>query len=117
MPDHTNTPLLGKKPPVSRPKYQRRRSSFEASAYNSAGRSLSFSKKHLLEEDANLPGLNILQMLCLTVCMAGVQFTCKLYLYLCSLSLKQTLTPDIMIASLYNRDCGIIVSKMSIQDP
>lgn len=86
MPDHLNTPLLGKKPPVSRPQYQRRRSSFEASAYNSAGRSLSFNKKQLLDEDANLPGLNILQMLCLTVCMAGVQFTCKSYLYLCYMS-------------------------------
>ncbi|GAA5803675.1 hypothetical protein HPULCUR_009158 [Helicostylum pulchrum] len=103
MPDHTNTPLLGKKPPVSRPKYQRRRSSFEASAYNSAGRSLSFSKKHLLEEDANLPGLNILQMLCLTVCMAGVQFTWTVELsygtpYLLSLDLSKEMTALVWLA-------------------
>ncbi|KAI8646140.1 hypothetical protein BD408DRAFT_21555 [Parasitella parasitica] len=74
---NTKTPLLaGKKPPLSRPKAHRRRSSFEASTYNSAGRSLSYSKK-AQEDDANIPGLSLLKILTLTLCMAGVQFTCK----------------------------------------
>lgn len=82
MPEpNTKTPLLaGKKPPLSRPKAQRRRSSFEASTYNSAGRSLSYSKK-AQEEDTSVPGLDLLKILTLTICMAGVQFTCKLYLF------------------------------------
>lgn len=82
MPEpNTKTPLLaGKKPPLSRPKAQRRRSSFEASTYNSAGRSLSYSKK-TQEEDTSVPGLDLLEILTLTICMAGVQFTCKLYLF------------------------------------
>lgn len=98
MPENTQTPLLGKKPPVSRPKNQRRRSSFEASTYNSSGRALSYTKKkQVLDEDSNIPGLNLLQMLCLTVCMAGVQFTCKLLL----LFFYIFLGPDIIIISFY----------------
>lgn len=83
MPEpNTKTPLLaGKKPPVSRPKAHRRRSSFEASTYNSAGRSLSYSKK-AQEEDTGTPGLSLWKILTLTVCMAGVQFTCKSFVYL-----------------------------------
>lgn len=78
MLDNSKTPLLGKKPPTSRPKNHRRRSSFEASTYNSAGSSLSYSKKkQVLDEDASVPGLTLLQILTLTICMAGVQFTCK----------------------------------------
>lgn len=80
MPDNSKTPLLGgKKPPVSRPKAHRRRSSYEASTYNSGAmsRSLSYTKKQVLEEDQHIPGLNLLQLLTLTICMAGVQFTCK----------------------------------------
>lgn len=80
MPEpNTKTPLLaGKKPPVSRPKAHRRRSSYEASTYNSAGRSLSYSKK-AQEEDTSTPGLSLWKILTLTVCMAGVQFTCKFF--------------------------------------
>lgn len=82
MPEpNTKTPLLaGKKPPVSRPKAQRRRSSYEASTYNSAGRSLSYSKK-AQEEDTSTPGLSLWKILTLTVCMAGVQFTCKFFFF------------------------------------
>jgi solute carrier family 45 protein 1/2/4 len=77
MTDNSKTPLLGKKPPVSRPKAHRRRSSYEASTYNAVGRSLSYTKKQVLEEDNNIPGLSLLKLLTLTICMAGVQFTCK----------------------------------------
>lgn len=81
MTDNSKTPLLGKKPPVSRPKAQRRRSSYEASTYNSAGRSMSYTKKQVLEEDNNIPGLSLMKLLTLTICMAGVQFTCKYVLF------------------------------------
>jgi hypothetical protein len=79
MPEaNPKTPLLGgRKPPLSRPKYQRRRSSFEASTYNSAGKSLSYSKGPQ-DEDTTIPGLSLWKILTLTICMAGVQFTCKL---------------------------------------
>ncbi|KAG2198769.1 hypothetical protein INT47_010555 [Mucor saturninus] len=103
MPD-TKTPLLGKKPPTSRPKNQRRRSSFEASTYNSAGRSLSYSKKkQLLDEDASIPGLTLLQILTLTICMAGVQFTWTVELsygtpYLLSLDLSKEMTALVWLA-------------------
>lgn len=70
------------KPPVSRPKYKRRRSSFDASTYNSAGHSpayvrsaaSSFHERLSLADD---PGLSLSKILGLTICMAGVQFTCK----------------------------------------
>lgn len=83
MPDNSKTPLLGKKPPTSRPKNHRRRSSFEASTYNSAGSSLSYSKKKQVLDDASVPGLTLLQILTLTICMAGVQFTCKSPFFFC----------------------------------
>ncbi|KAG1445103.1 hypothetical protein G6F56_010030 [Rhizopus delemar] len=71
------TPLLSsKKPPVSRPRNQRRRSSFEASTYNSAGQAPSYVKEstNSIEVDVS-SGLGLFQLLLLTVCMAGVQFT------------------------------------------
>ena len=72
------TPLLQgqqHKPPVSRPKYKRRRSSFDPSTYHSTGQSLPYVKSsHLKTAD---PGLTLVQLLGLTICMAGVQFTCK----------------------------------------
>lgn len=104
MPEpNTKTPLLaGKKPPVSRPKAHRRRSSFEASTYNSAGRSLSYSKK-AQEEDTSTPGLSLWKILTLTVCMAGVQFTWTVELsygtpYLLSLDLSKELTALVWLA-------------------
>lgn len=104
MPDNAKTPLLGKKPPVSRPKAHRRRSSYEASTYNAAGgRSLSYTKKQVLDEDSNIPGLSLLKLLTLTVCMAGVQFTWTVELsygtpYLLSLDLSKELTALVWLA-------------------
>ncbi|OBZ89630.1 General alpha-glucoside permease [Choanephora cucurbitarum] len=107
MPEpNSKTPLLNgsgnRKPPVSRPKAHRRRSSFEASTYNSAGRSLSYQKLTDLD-DANVPGLNLLQILTLTICMAGVQFTWTVELsygtpYLLSLDLSKELTALVWLA-------------------
>lgn len=79
---HYNTSSGDSKPPVSRPKYKRRRSSFDASTYNSAGQSPGYVKSaassiHEQQTASSDPGLNLLQILGLTVCMAGVQFTCK----------------------------------------
>lgn len=84
------TPLLQQQqqqqqahPPVSRPKYKRRRSSFDASTYNSTGQSLGYVKPpsvHTIDRQDNTkaePGLTLVQILGLTICMAGVQFTCK----------------------------------------
>lgn len=101
MPDNSKTPLLqNKKPPVSRPKAHRRRSSFEASTYNSAGRSISYTKNQVLEEDASIPGLTLLKILTLTICMAGVQFTCKSFSVLfCVCCFSVCLITDIMIIS------------------
>lgn len=74
------------RPPVSRPKNKRRRSSFDASTYNSTGQSPGYlrSASSSLHDSNGLqpvehvaPGLTLYQMLSLTVCMAGVQFTCK----------------------------------------
>lgn len=71
------TPLLsGRKPPVSRPKNRRRRSSFEASTYNSTA-AINYVREPTTQERSG-PGLTLVQLLALTVCMAGVQFTCKL---------------------------------------
>ncbi|KAI8350159.1 major facilitator superfamily domain-containing protein [Blakeslea trispora] len=107
MPEpNSKTPLLSgssnRKPPVSRPKAHRRRSSFEASTYNSAGRSLSYQKLSDLD-DASVPGLNLLQILTLTICMAGVQFTWTVELsygtpYLLSLDLSKELTALVWLA-------------------
>ena len=86
------TPLIGShqqqqynstpKPPVSRPKYKRRRSSFDAATYNSAGQSPGYvrsSAASSYHEPLTLSdsGLNLSKLLALTICMAGVQFTCK----------------------------------------
>lgn len=69
------SPLLQQnKPPVSRPKYKRRRSSFDPSTYNSIG---TVPDAIANQETTRESGLNLLQILGLTVCMAGVQFTCK----------------------------------------
>lgn len=78
----STTTTTTNKPPVSRPKYKRRRSSFDASTYNSAGHSpayvrsaaSSFHERLSLADD---PGLSLSKILGLTICMAGVQFTCK----------------------------------------
>ena len=94
----TKAPLLGQhqqqqqqhhynttaRPPVSRPKYKRRRSSFDASTYNSAGQSPGYvrsSAASSFHEPLTLtdPGLSLSKILGLTVCMAGVQFTCKCF--------------------------------------
>lgn len=79
MPEaNAKTPLLNKKPPVSRPKNLRKRSSFDATTYNSAGGgNLSYSKDKKGAVDQTIPGLDLIKLLTLTVCMAGVQFTCK----------------------------------------
>ncbi|KAG2224782.1 hypothetical protein INT45_005306 [Circinella minor] len=114
------TPLIGSqqqqqqqynttpKPPVSRPKYKRRRSSFDASTYNSAGQSPSYvrsSAASSYHEPLTLsdPGLNLSKLLALTICMAGVQFTWTVELsygtpYLLSLNLSKELTALVWIA-------------------
>lgn len=82
MPEiNSKTPLISK-PPVTRPKHKRRRSSFEASTYNSTGQAPSYVKEPLSDLESITPGLNLLQLLSLTVCMAGVQFTCMFSYYL-----------------------------------
>ncbi|KAI8341094.1 hypothetical protein BC941DRAFT_200761 [Chlamydoabsidia padenii] len=77
----SKAPLLNHsgKPPVHRPKYSRKRSSFEASTYNSTS-ALGYIKQSAPQEPSD-PGLSLIQMLILTVCMAGVQFTCKKHSY------------------------------------
>ncbi|KAI9266917.1 major facilitator superfamily domain-containing protein [Phascolomyces articulosus] len=97
------TPLLQQqhKPPVSRPKYRRRRSSFDPSTYNSTGQSLPYVKPNQLETTD--PGLGLLQILGLTICMAGVQFTWTVELsygtpYLLSLDISKELTALVWLA-------------------
>lgn len=68
------SPLINQKPPVSRPKYKRRRSSFDPSTYNSIG---TVPDNISVQDSTREPGLSFTQILLLTVCMAGVQFTCK----------------------------------------
>ncbi|KAI9280517.1 major facilitator superfamily domain-containing protein [Sporodiniella umbellata] len=104
MPEpNSKTPLLsGKKPPVSRPKNQRKRSSFEASTYN--GRASSYIKETSQPTDIDLTsGLDLWQLLMLTVCMAGVQFTWTVELsygtpYLLSLDLSKEMTALVWLA-------------------
>ncbi|ORE02281.1 MFS general substrate transporter [Rhizopus microsporus var. microsporus] len=105
MPEPTSkTPLIpNKKPPVSRPKQQRRRSSFEAPTYNSAGQAPSYVKEPMNTTEIDSPGLSLLQLLTLTVCMAGVQFTWTVELsygtpYLLSLDLSKELTALVWLA-------------------
>jgi solute carrier family 45 protein 1/2/4 len=69
-------PLLQQKPPVSRPKYRRRRSSFDSTTYNSVGNIAVAPSNQDIAKEA---GLTLLQILGLTICMGGVQFTCKLF--------------------------------------
>ncbi|KAI8136533.1 major facilitator superfamily domain-containing protein [Fennellomyces sp. T-0311] len=112
----TKTPLLGQqqhhynttaRPPVSRPKYKRRRSSFDASTYNSAGQSPGYvrSSASSFHEPLVLsdPGLSLSKILGLTICMAGVQFTWTVELsygtpYLLSLNLSKELTALVWLA-------------------
>ncbi|KAI8367525.1 major facilitator superfamily domain-containing protein [Radiomyces spectabilis] len=102
---HQKTPLLehaNKKPPLSRPKAHRRRSSFEASTYNSAGRSMTYVKPFDPVPTTD-PGLSFAKILALTVCMAGVQFTWTVELsygtpYLLSLNLSKELTALVWLA-------------------
>lgn len=70
-----NSPLLQQqKPPLSRPKNRRRRSSFDPSTYNSIG---TIADTPSTQDVAKEAGLDLIQILGLTICMAGVQFTCK----------------------------------------
>jgi hypothetical protein len=72
------SPLLQQqqKPPLSRPKNRRRRSSFDPSTYNSIGTIADTPSSHDVAKEA---GLDLMQILGLTICMAGVQFTCKFH--------------------------------------
>ncbi|KAI8081644.1 major facilitator superfamily domain-containing protein [Halteromyces radiatus] len=97
------SPLLPKKPPVRRPSYHRRSSSFEASIYNGTTaqgmRYIKSSPEHL----EPLPGLSTIQLVCLSLCMAGVQFTWTVELsygtpYLLSLHLSRELTASVWLA-------------------
>ncbi|RCI03057.1 hypothetical protein CU098_011948, partial [Rhizopus stolonifer] len=98
-----HSPLLQEqqqKPPVSRPKNRRRRSSFDPSTYNSIGTIVETpSGQHVARE----AGLDLMQILGLTVCMAGVQFTWTVELsygtpYLLSLDLSKELTALVWLA-------------------
>ncbi|KAI9355575.1 major facilitator superfamily domain-containing protein [Pilaira anomala] len=95
------TSLLQQKPPRSaRPKNRRRRSSFDPSTYNSIGTIADTpSNQNVSKED----GLGLLQILGLTICMAGVQFTWTVELsygtpYLLSLDLSKELTALVWLA-------------------
>ncbi|OAD76032.1 hypothetical protein PHYBLDRAFT_132117 [Phycomyces blakesleeanus NRRL 1555(-)] len=112
------TPLLADgsgsksaKPPVSRPRVRRRRSSFEASTYNSTGQLFQSPAKEELRTE---PGLSLLQILALTLCMAGVQFTWTVELsygtpYLLSLNLSKDLTALVWLAGPLS---GLIVQPV-----
>lgn len=72
-----SSPLLQQqqpKPPLSRPKNRRRRSSFDPTTYNSIGTIADTPSNTDVAREA---GLSLTQILGLTICMAGVQFTCK----------------------------------------
>lgn len=90
-----NTPLLrsqnaagGKsrsKPALTRPAHRRRRSSFDATVYN-AGTVPWIQEDIQTREDQKAQdqtGLSLSQILLLTICMAGVQFTCMCFLKIC----------------------------------
>ncbi|PHZ17012.1 MFS general substrate transporter [Rhizopus microsporus ATCC 52813] len=106
------SPLLQQnKPPVSRPKYKRRRSSFDPSTYNSIG---TVPDAIANQETTRESGLNLLQILGLTVCMAGVQFTWTVELsygtpYLISLDLSKELTALVWLAGPLS---GLIVQPL-----
>ncbi|KAI8977909.1 major facilitator superfamily domain-containing protein [Pilobolus umbonatus] len=93
-------PLLQQKPPVTRPKYKRRRSSFDPSTYHSIGNIVDTSSNLNSTKEA---GLSFIQILALTICMAGVQFTWTVELsygtpYLLSLDLSKELTALVWLA-------------------
>ncbi|KAI8332402.1 major facilitator superfamily domain-containing protein [Chlamydoabsidia padenii] len=110
--DSVTTPLL-KKPPLRRPNCDRHRSSFGASTYNSSGQSTGYLKTKKTEHDTH-PGLTTSQLLCLTLCMAGVQFTWTVELsygtpYLLSLDLSKELTASVWLAGPLS---GLIVQPL-----
>ncbi|CAO0796629.1 unnamed protein product [Mucor circinelloides] len=96
-----NSPLLQQqKPPLSRPKNRRRRSSFDPSTYNSIG---TIADTPSTQDVAKEAGLDLIQILGLTICMAGVQFTWTVELsygtpYLLSLDLSKELTALVWLA-------------------
>ncbi|KAI7900907.1 major facilitator superfamily domain-containing protein [Cokeromyces recurvatus] len=107
------SPLLQQaKPPISRPKPRRRRSSFDPSTYNSIGNiTLSGNSEG---EEVNREGLHLLEILGLTICMAGVQFTWTVELsygtpYLLSLDLSKELTALVWLAGPLS---GLIVQPL-----
>ncbi|KAI8096153.1 major facilitator superfamily domain-containing protein [Halteromyces radiatus] len=102
------------KPPVSRPKNRRRRSSFEASTYNSTTALGYVKQQNLGGQEIQDPGLSLLQLLALTLCMAGVQFTWTVELsygtpYLLSLNLSKELTALVWLAGPLS---GLIVQPV-----
>lgn len=81
--------LQQQKPPRStRPKARRRRSSFDPATYNSIG---TIADTPSGEDSTREPGLTLAQILGLTICMAGVQFTCKSFFFLLFLIFRQFL--------------------------
>ncbi|KAH8550004.1 major facilitator superfamily domain-containing protein, partial [Umbelopsis sp. PMI_123] len=93
------------KPPFSRPTYRRRRSSFDATVYNAG--TVPWIKEDEPAAEVQLPvdqnGLSLAQILLLTICMAGVQFTWTVELsygtpYLLSLELSKELTALVWLA-------------------
>ncbi|GAA5803649.1 hypothetical protein HPULCUR_009132 [Helicostylum pulchrum] len=95
------TALIQQKPPRSvRPKNRRRRSSFDPSTYNSVGTIADTPSAQNVSKEA---GLGLLEILGLTICMAGVQFTWTVELsygtpYLLSLDLSKELTALVWLA-------------------
>ncbi|KAI7892801.1 major facilitator superfamily domain-containing protein [Mucor mucedo] len=95
------TSLLQQKPPRStRPKARRRRSSFDPATYNSIG---TIADTPSDGGSGREPGLSLAQILGLTICMAGVQFTWTVELsygtpYLLSLDLSKELTALVWLA-------------------
>ncbi|KAI9259090.1 major facilitator superfamily domain-containing protein [Sporodiniella umbellata] len=106
------SPLIQQKPPVSRPKYKRRRSSFDPSTYNSIGTIP--DNTIAAQSTTRESGLSFVQILLLTVCMAGVQFTWTVELsygtpYLISLDLSKELTALVWLAGPLS---GLIVQPL-----
>ncbi|KAI9472110.1 MAG: major facilitator superfamily domain-containing protein [Benjaminiella poitrasii] len=113
-----HSPLIPQqaKPPVSRPKVRRRRSSFDPSTYNSIGNTIVSTTSASDEEGTRRKGdgLDLLQILGLTICMAGVQFTWTVELsygtpYLLSLDLSKELTALVWLAGPLS---GLIVQPL-----
>ncbi|KAI8642161.1 major facilitator superfamily domain-containing protein [Parasitella parasitica] len=99
--NNETSPLLQQqKPPLSRPKNRRRRSSFDPTTYNSIG---TIADTPSTQDVAKEAGLDLMQILGLTICMAGVQFTWTVELsygtpYLLSLDLSKELTALVWLA-------------------